>query len=130
MAGGYSKRLRRTHVLGDQILPRVQHHPPVPQLSMPSELTRKSGEQFYLDATGSDDPDGDSISYLWFQYQEASHSSAIVDFRPFAANLMQLPVVAPNVSLPATLHFILEARDKSTPPLTRYARVAVHILPK
>lgn len=106
------------------------NHPPIPSLAILNEFTVKSGEQFYLDATGSHDPDGDSLSYYWFEYAEASHSSLTINFQPFAQNLMRLPVVAPTVSSPATVHFILQLRDKGTPPLTRYARVIVHVVPK
>jgi Protein of unknown function (DUF1593) len=105
------------------------NHPPVPVLATPKELTVVAGESFYLDATGSRDPDGDSLSYYWFQYGEASNSSWEVNFRPFAQNLIRLPVTAPNVTSPTTVHFILSVRDKGSPPLTRYARVIVHVLP-
>lgn len=105
-------------------------HPPVSVLTISKEFTVRSGDRFYLDATGSHDPDGDSLSYYWQQYEQAGSSSAKVNFQPFAQNLMRLPVVAPNVSSPAIVHFIFELRDKGTPPLTRYAGVIVHILPK
>jgi hypothetical protein len=105
------------------------NHPPLPVLKTPRAFTVKPGELFYLDATGSHDPDGDSLSYYWFQYEEASHSSVTIDFRPFAQNLVRLPVTAPEVTSATTIHFILRVRDKGTPPLTRYARVIVHVLP-
>jgi hypothetical protein len=106
------------------------NHPPVPVLTTPREFTVRPGELFYLDATGSHDPDGDSLSYYWFEYSEASPTAVPINFRPFVQNLMRLPVTAPKVTSPATVHFILEVRDKGTPPLTRYARVIVHIVPQ
>jgi hypothetical protein len=105
------------------------NHPPVAEVTTPREFTVKAGESFYLDATGSSDPDGDSLSYYWLQYEEASHSSTSINFQPFAQNLMRLPVTAPKVTSPTTVHFILKLRDKGTPPLTRYARVIVHLVP-
>src|SRR5581483_2713693 len=51
------------------------NHPPVPELAMPRELAVKAGDLFYLDATGSRDPDGDSLSYYWLEYPEASTTS-------------------------------------------------------
>ena len=36
-------------------------------------------------------------------------------------------VVAPKVSKPETLHFILAVTDKGTPALTRYKRVIVTV---
>lgn len=105
------------------------NHPPVPVLAVPDELTVTSGEQFYLDATGSHDPDGDSLSFYWFQYREAGDYHGNVDFRPFAQNLKRLPVTAPKVDAPVTVHFILKVTDKGTPALTRYRRVIVHLRP-
>ena len=106
------------------------NHPPVPVLVMPAEFTVTSGEEFVLDATGSHDPDGDSLSYYWYQYREAGDKDVAVDFTPFAQNLKRLPVTAPQVSHPSTIHFILEVTDKGTPRLTRYKRVIVHIRPR
>jgi hypothetical protein len=106
------------------------NHPPVPKLAHPDSFTVKSGEVFMLDADGSYDPDGDSMSYLWFQYKEAGSYPGIVSFRPYASNLYRLPVTAPLVNSPQTIHFILKVTDKGMPPLTRYKRVIVTVIPK
>ncbi|HEX6889992.1 MAG TPA: nucleoside hydrolase-like domain-containing protein [Chryseolinea sp.] len=106
------------------------NHAPVPRLAHPATFTVKSGEQFHLNADGTTDPDGDSMSYLWFQYKEAGTYPGTVSFRPYAANLYDLPVTAPNVKKPETIHFILQVKDKGTPALTRYKRIIVTVLPK
>jgi hypothetical protein len=106
------------------------NHPPVPKLAHADALTVKSGEQFHLNADGTTDPDGDSISYLWFQYKEAGTYKGAVSFRPYSPNLYDVPVTAPKVSKPETIHFILQVKDKGTPALTRYRRIIVTVLPK
>jgi hypothetical protein len=106
------------------------NHPPIPKLAHPATFTVKSGEQFHLNADGTTDPDGDSMSYLWFQYKEAGTYPGVVSFRPYAANLYDLPVTAPTVKKPETIHFILQVKDKGTPALTRYKRIIVTVLPK
>ena len=105
------------------------NHPPVPALAHADRLTVKSGEQFRLSAAGTTDPDGDSISYLWFQYPEAGTYKGMVSFKPYAANLYSIPVTAPVVDNTCTIHFILKVTDKGTPPLTRYKRVIVTVTP-
>ena len=106
------------------------NHPPVPRLAHPESFTVNSGEQFYLNADGTYDPDDDSISYLWFQYKEAGTYPGVVSFRPYAANIYDLPVTAPTVESPQTIHFILKVTDKGKPALTRYKREIVSVLPK
>ena len=106
------------------------NHPPVPALAHADRLTVHSGETFHLNAAGSADPDGDSLSYLWFQYPEAGTYKGVVSFRPYTSNLYDLPVTAPVVDSVKTIHFILAVTDKGTPPLTRYKRVIVTVLPK
>ena len=106
------------------------NHPPVPALNHPDNITVKSGDVFVLDAGGTSDPDGDNLSYLWFQYPEAGTYKQIIRFDP-AENLYRIPrLTAPVVDKPATAHFILKVTDKGTPPLTRYKRIIVNILPK
>lgn len=105
------------------------NHPPVPALAHSDQLTVKSGQQFHLNADGTTDPDGDSMSYLWFQYKEAGTYKGDVSSRPYAPNLYDLPITAPIVKTPQTIHFILKVTDKGTPRLSRYKRVIVTVTP-
>ncbi|GAB4025195.1 DUF1593 domain-containing protein [Spirosoma koreense] len=105
------------------------NHPPRPALAHSDHLRVKSGELFHLNAAGTTDPDGDSMSYLWFQYPEAGTFPGLVSFRPYAANLYDLPVTAPTVDKPQTIHFILRVTDKGSPALSRYKRVIVEVTP-
>ena len=107
------------------------NHPPVPALGHPEEISVKSGDIFSLDASGTIDPDGDNLSYLWFQYLEAGSYEKQINFAPFAENLYNVhTVTAPEVSKQETAHFILKVTDKGSPPLSRYKRVIVTINPK
>jgi hypothetical protein len=106
------------------------NHPPVPALAHKESFTVKSGEEFQLNADGTTDPDGDSMSYLWFHYPEAGTFKGNVSLRPYSPNLYNLPVTAPIVTKSETIHFILKVTDKGTPALTRYKRVIVTVLPK
>jgi 5S rRNA maturation endonuclease (ribonuclease M5) len=105
------------------------NHPPVPAFGHPEQITVKSGEIFRLDASGTTDPDGDNISYLWFQYPEAGSYKKSIEFVS-AENLYKVYVKAPGVEKNETDHFILRVTDKSKPPLSRYKRVIVNIMPK
>lgn len=104
------------------------NHPPVPALGHANELAVKSGAGFGLDASGSSDPDGDNLSFLWFHYPEAgTHREPLkIDS---AENSHGAYVVAPKVEKEETAHFILRVTDKGEPPLSRYERVIVTIVP-
>ena len=105
------------------------NHPPLVHINGPRELTVRAGETFSLDATGTTDPDGDSLSYYWFQYREAGTYPGELPFglSPKLKNLHTIK--APTVTKPETVHFIVAVTDKGTPSLTRYGRILVTILP-
>ncbi|HEU4604065.1 MAG TPA: hypothetical protein VFS24_18970, partial [Steroidobacteraceae bacterium] len=92
-------------------------------------LTVRSNETFELNAAGSSDPDGDSLSFLWFSYAEAGSWKTPIPVSG-AENTIHVSFKAPEVSKPETAHIILRVTDKGTPALTRYKRIVVTILPK
>ena len=103
------------------------NHPPIPVIEQPDRIEVKSGEIFNLDAHSSTDPDGDSLSFFWFQYPEAGTCRA--SFRFIAENPIWVAVTAPKVEQQETAHIILRVTDKRNPPLSRYKRVIVTITP-
>jgi hypothetical protein len=105
------------------------NHPPVPILGHPEQITVKSGEGFGLDASGSCDPDGDNLSYLWFNYPEAGSYKKPIKIDS-AENARGVYVIAPKVEKAETAHFILRVTDKGMPRLSGYKRVIVEIQPK
>ena len=104
------------------------NHPPVPALGHPEQITVKSGEGFGLNAWASIDPDGDNLSYLWFNYPEAGSYKELIKIAS-AENARGVYVIAPKVEKKETAHFILKVTDKGEPQLSRYKRVIVTIIP-
>ena len=107
------------------------NHPPVAVVNGPLEFTVKSGDIFKLDADGSYDPDGDGLSYWWFQYPEAGTYEGLVSYGSLSENLYNVHTIrAPEVDSPKTVHFILKVTDKGTPALSRYQRVIITVVPE
>src|SRR5664279_243307 len=91
------------------------NHPPVAKIDEPEQFTVKSGDIFKLDADGTYDPDGDNLSYWWFQYPEAGTYKGIVSLGMYSENLYNVHTIkAPEVTSPQTVHFILRVTDKGT----------------
>ena len=105
------------------------NHPPVIILSNPEHIIVKSGQGFGLDAFDTSDPDGDSFSFLWFNYPEAGTFKKPIKIEG-TENSHGAYIIAPEVDKEETAHFILRVTDKGEPQLSRYKRVIVTIKPK
>ncbi|SHJ00203.1 DUF1593 domain-containing protein [Pseudozobellia thermophila] len=104
------------------------NHPPVPKLGHADKITVKAGESFTLDAFESTDPDGDNLSFLWFNYPEAGTYRKLIKVNG-AENVHLANFTAPKVNKKQTAHFIVKVTDKGSPRLSRYKRVIVTIVP-
>jgi hypothetical protein len=108
------------------------NHPPVPSLGHPAQLTAKPGERVDLSAEGSSDPDGDALSYEWFYYEEPgtfstsnARTGAPVAIEDADKASAWFTVPTDRVLRNGTMHLVLAATDRGSPPLTRYRRVIV-----
>ncbi len=104
------------------------NHAPVIVLNTPEKITVKSGEGINLDAFNSYDPDGDNISFLWFNYPEAGTYKTPIKIEG-AENVHKAFFIAPKIKNEVTAHFILKVTDKGKPQLAVYKRIIVTIKP-
>jgi len=105
------------------------NHAPVPVLSHPEKISVNAGDNFTLDASRTYDPDGDSFSFLWFNYPEAGSYKELIKVNG-AENVYKAYFTAPDVDRKESAHFILKVTDRGKPGLSSYKRVIVTINPR
>ncbi len=68
------------------------------------------------------DPDGNAVSYRWWQYTEVGTypNRVVIDHANEAKAALTIPV---DATVGQTIHLILEVTDAGSPALTRYQRV-------
>ncbi|WP_421869745.1 nucleoside hydrolase-like domain-containing protein [Marinoscillum sp.] len=104
------------------------NHAPIPILSHSEILQVQSGDWVHLDALNTTDPDGDSFSFLWFHYPEASTYKKRINLG--AENIHKVGFRAPETKQKEIIHIILKVTDRGTPNLTAYKRVVLEVNPK
>ncbi len=90
------------------------------------EISASPGSTVYLNAFGSFDPDGDSLSYKWSWYKEASSyfgRSVSIENSNTDAPTIQVPTDAVDKDI----HIILELNDSGSPSLYAYRRVLIKV---
>lgn len=91
------------------------------------DLVRKvmPGQTVTLDASDSSDPDGNTLSFKWWQYSEADNATTKLTINNDTSK-DNASFVVPN-ELNKQLHIMLEITDNGIPALTRYQRVIFNI---
>jgi hypothetical protein len=109
------------------------NHPPRLSLNGQNEngiamINCEPGERIRLDATGSTDPDDNAIDYDWFVYPEAGTYRGYAEVE--ALNAPRARFIVPEDAGGKIIHIILSATDSGEPPLTRYRRAVLNVIPK
>lgn len=96
------------------------NHAPVVELKHKMELTAKPNKKLKLKASATD-PDGDTLTYRWWQYKEAGTYQGTVEIKKnnTLKAVCQVPV---DIKKGETIHVILEVTDNGEHPMTRYQR--------
>ena len=102
------------------------NHPPKVLLAHAADLKAKQGETVNLSAGGTSDPDGDELSYSWWQYKEADSYDGSIEI-PDAGKQEISFTIPGDATTGQTIHIICEVKDDGTPVLTRYQRVVIEI---
>lgn len=90
------------------------------------EVTIAAGETLEASAARSSDPDEDPLTFQWIAYPEPGTFARVLRTEIQGPAIR---VTTPHVSRPETLHFILRVTDAGDPPLSRYARLVLTVVP-
>lgn len=128
---------------------KVNHHPIIGIDGnvgiTPIQLEADAGSTIVLDASGTYDPDGDRLSFNWFQYVEPSAeqtyhfpevSTLGIKKVNESGSKVEVTIAPPELSCilfrekkpikrGLLLHLILEVTDSGSPPLTSYKRLLI-----
>ena len=102
------------------------NHPPIVNLTHSLDMKVQPGQRVSLNAKGTADPDGNALTYRWWQYQEADTYEGTIHIAN--AEGRDASFLVPNDGEKGeTIHVVCEVTDDGSPPLTRYRRIVVEI---
>lgn len=102
------------------------NHPPHVVLAHSVDLKVQPGIEVKLSAHGTSDPDGDTLNFRWWQYEEADSYEAAIRIQNAEKEQASFTVPTDD-SKGKTIHVVCAVTDSGTPPLTRYQRVVAEI---
>jgi hypothetical protein len=88
-------------------------------------INASAGSTVDLSASGSSDPDSNSLSYKWWQFGEAdSYSGSVIISNSTSQNAT---LKVPSDASGKNIHIILEIKDNGSPTLTAYRRLIINV---
>ncbi|WP_346863450.1 nucleoside hydrolase-like domain-containing protein [uncultured Draconibacterium sp.] len=102
------------------------NHAPVVKLDNALDIISEPGSIIQMSAKGTTDPDGDELTFLWWQYEEADtyQGNVVIENSSAREALFTVPADAKKGE---TIHIVCEVKDDGSPQLTRYQRVIITI---
>ncbi|MBN1815878.1 MAG: DUF1593 domain-containing protein [Sedimentisphaerales bacterium] len=91
-------------------------------------ITAKPDVKVTLSAEGSADPDGNTITYSWFQYLEAGTCNKEIQLT--GPDTLTASFMTPQDEPGKTIHILLQLQDNGEPNLFSYRRIIVTIAAK
>ena len=89
----------------------------------PLRITAKAGDTIRLDASKSFDPDGDALSFLWWQQPEIGKTKITINQSDQSIATLRIPTDSKG----DTIHLICEVHDNGPFHLVAYRRIIITI---
>jgi hypothetical protein len=101
------------------------NHAPMVRVTSGVNVSATAGDTVPLKASASD-PDGNNLTYTWWQYKDAGTYPGVVTFSN-ATSLVSSITVPADANPGQTIHLLLRVTDDGTPALTSFQRVIVTV---
>lgn len=101
------------------------NHPPQSPLNEPVRMQVQPGQKVKVEAKAFSDPDGNTLTYRWWVYDEAGDYLGKVPV--LKQKGLQATLQIPEDISGKTVHLILEATDSGSPKLTGYQRFMLKV---
>jgi uncharacterized protein YjdB len=101
------------------------NHQPVARIVGSNIRSVLPGNTIILDATPTTDPDRDSLSFSWWEYDDADNAVGKVSITN-ATSIKNASFVVPDEP-GKQIHMILEVKDNGNPPLISYQRIIFNV---
>ena len=89
----------------------------------PIHIDAKAGDTVRLDASKSADPDGDSLTFLWWQQPEIGKARAVIEQPDQPTAIVHIPADARDT----TIHIVCEVHDSGPFHLVAYRRIIIRV---